>query len=49
VSSIVGTIDKSALMIWIEQQATLGAVQAERLGELVGDRPMSETHSWVTC
>ena len=35
VSSIVGALDKPALMIWIEQQATLGAVQAERLGELL--------------
>lgn len=34
VSSIVGTLDKPALMYWIEDQATRGAVQAERLGEL---------------
>lgn len=34
VSSIVGTLDKPALTRWIETQATIGAVQAERLGEL---------------
>ena len=39
VSSIVGTLDKPALMVWIEQQATLGAVEAERLGELVDVDP----------
>jgi len=36
VSSIVGTLDKPALTRWIETQATIGAVQAERLGELAG-------------
>lgn len=36
VSSIVGTMDKPALQRWIEDQATRGAVQAERLGELAG-------------
>lgn len=34
VSSIVGTLDKPALLYWIEDQATRGAVLAERLGEL---------------
>lgn len=34
VSSIVGALDKPALRFWIEDQATRGAVQAERLGEL---------------
>lgn len=34
VSSIVATLDKPALRRWIEDQATRGAVQAERLGEL---------------
>lgn len=36
VSSIVGTLSKEALQIWIETQATIGAVQAERMGELAG-------------
>ena len=36
VSSIVGTLDKPALQRWIEDQATRGAVQAERMGELAG-------------
>ncbi len=36
VSSIVGCLDKPALVRWIEDQATRGAVQAERLGELAG-------------
>ena len=36
VSNIVGTFDKPALVRWIERQATVGAVQAERLGELAG-------------
>lgn len=34
VSTIVGTLAKPALSYWIEDQATRGAVQAERLGEL---------------
>lgn len=36
VSSFVGALDKPALMRWIEDQATRGAVQAERMGELEG-------------
>lgn len=36
VSQIVGTLDKPALQRWIEDEATRGAVQAERLGELAG-------------
>jgi hypothetical protein len=35
VSSITDTLDKPALQRWIEDQATRGAVVAERLGELV--------------
>lgn len=36
VSSIAGTLDKPALLRWIEDQATRGAVLAERMGELEG-------------
>lgn len=36
VSSIVGALDKPALLRWIEDQATRGAVHAERMGELAG-------------
>lgn len=35
VSSIVGTLDKPALLYWYEDQTARGAVQAERMGELV--------------
>lgn len=34
VSSIVGTLDKPALLYWYEDQSARGAVQAERMGEL---------------
>jgi hypothetical protein len=34
VSSIVGVIDKPALISWVEKHAAIGAVQAERMGEL---------------
>lgn len=36
VSQIVGVLDKPALTRWIETQSAIGAVQAERLGELTG-------------
>lgn len=35
-SSIVGTLDKPALLRWYETQSAIGAVQAERMGELSG-------------
>jgi PD-(D/E)XK nuclease superfamily protein len=35
VSSITGTLDKPALLIWYEDQASRGAVAAERMGELI--------------
>jgi hypothetical protein len=36
VSSIIDTLSKPALYAWYETQATLGAVRAERMGELHG-------------
>jgi hypothetical protein len=36
VSSITGTIDKPALVAWAEKQSAIGAVRAERMGELAG-------------
>jgi hypothetical protein len=36
VSNIVGTLDKPALLYWYEEQATIGAVLAERIGALAG-------------
>lgn len=44
VSSIVGTLDKPALMYWIEDQASRGAVEAERLGELQDCPPEEIMH-----
>jgi PD-(D/E)XK nuclease superfamily len=39
VSSIVATLDKPALLRWVEKEATLGAVRAEREGELEDVHP----------
>ena len=44
VSSIVGLLDKPALAYWIEDHASRGAVQAERMGELVDCPPEEIMH-----
>lgn len=44
VSSIVGTLDKPALLYWIEDQASRGAVEAERMGELENCPPEEILH-----
>lgn len=36
VSSVVGTLDKPALLFWYEQQTAIGATRAHRSGELDG-------------